>query len=108
MLTCTSPGQFAAIFSWAPRKSWSRPGFTRKRTTLKAVMACFPLPISTRSCPGANRGTPSRLIPGLHDHLARDLSAFQVDHGRAEHLRSVGVCAALREGETVSGRDAGL
>ena len=47
-------------------------------------------------------------VPRLHDHLARDLSAFQVDHRRAEYFRSVGIRAALREGEAVSDRHAGF
>jgi len=38
MLACCRPGQFAIIFLCASRKSCSRPGFTRKRTTLNAAM----------------------------------------------------------------------
>src|SRR6185295_13439569 len=45
MLTRTKPGQFAATFLWASKNSRSRPGFTRKRTALKAVMALLPSPI---------------------------------------------------------------
>src|SRR4051812_15820092 len=38
MLTCLRPGQSAWTFLWASRNAWSRPGFTRKRTALNAVM----------------------------------------------------------------------
>ena len=41
MLACSRPGQLAWTFLWASRNSCSRPGFTRKRTTLNAVMV-FP------------------------------------------------------------------
>src|SRR5262249_40346111 len=38
MFACSRPGQLACTFLCASRNSWSRPGFTRKRTALKAVM----------------------------------------------------------------------
>ena len=41
MLACTRPDQPASILLWASRNSCSRLGFTRKRTTLNAVMV-FP------------------------------------------------------------------
>src|SRR5450631_2565720 len=42
MLTRLRPGQSAATFLWASRNSLSRPGFTRNRTALKAVMRLPP------------------------------------------------------------------
>jgi len=37
MLACNKPCQVAPIVLCASKNSWSRPGFTRKRTALKAV-----------------------------------------------------------------------
>src|SRR5260370_11117679 len=48
----------------------------------------------------ANR-VPS-LIPGLDHGLLRDAAARELDHGRAEHLRAVGIGAGLRESEPVA------
>src|SRR3974390_3504235 len=41
ILTCLSPGQSARTFLCASRNSWSRPGFTRKRTALNAVISAL-------------------------------------------------------------------
>src|ERR1700758_2322874 len=37
MLACNRPGQVSLTALCASKNSWSRPGFTRKRTALKAV-----------------------------------------------------------------------
>src|SRR5581483_1108254 len=42
ILTWRSPAQSRFTFLWASRNSWSRPGFTRKRTALNAVIGRLP------------------------------------------------------------------
>src|SRR5262245_50962410 len=64
MFACNSPGQFTCTFLWASRNSWSRPGFTRKRTTLNAAI----IHLSTQ--------TRSYLTPSLCNRLRNPTCAF--------------------------------
>src|SRR4051812_43939642 len=62
MLACLSPGQSASIARCAFRNSSSCPGFTRKRTALKAVMAFLLAPIA------ASITVTMHLLPGAPIH----------------------------------------
>src|SRR4030095_4466594 len=62
-LACFRPGQLRSTLRCASRNSWSRPGFTLKRTALNAVIDLTPLRGSQPPYASATPGKSAPLLP---------------------------------------------